>query len=116
MNLENTLNSKCKSRWVLSAASRPSKRTCFCLKKGILFRINRPFPSSKKSLSQSEAKCEAIDTKMILNYDANITHFHYKGFALSLVLKVGFFWNSEMAYLGFWETAHLPLPLAIILP
>ena len=23
---------------------------------------------------------------------------------------------SEMAYLGFWETAHLPLPLAIILP
>ena len=49
---------------------------------------NRPFPSSKKSLFQSEAKCEAIDMKMIFNYDANKTHFHNKGFALSLVLKV----------------------------
>ena len=52
---------------------------------------NRPFPSSKKSHSQSEAKCEAIDMKMIFNYDANKTHFHNKGFALSLVLKVRFF-------------------------
>ena len=49
---------------------------------------NRPFPSSIKSLFQSEAKCEAIDMKMIFNYDANKTHFHNKGFALSLVLKV----------------------------
>ena len=52
---------------------------------------NRPFPSSKKSHFQSEAKCEAIDMKMIFNYDANKTHFHNKGFALSLVLKVRFF-------------------------
>ena len=29
---------------------------------------NRPFPSSKKSHFQSEAKCEAIDMKMIFNY------------------------------------------------
>ena len=49
---------------------------------------NRPFPSSKKSHFQSETKCEAIDMKMIFNYDANKTHFHNKGFALSLVLKV----------------------------
>ena len=53
--------------------------------------FNRPFPSSKKSHFQSEAKCEAIDMKMIFNYDANKTHFHNKGFALSLVLKVKFF-------------------------
>ena len=53
-------------------------------------RINRPFPSSKTHF-QSEAKCEAIDMKMIFNYDANKTHFHNKGFALSLVLKVKFF-------------------------
>ena len=53
--------------------------------------FNRPFPSSKKSHLQSEAKCEAIDMKMIFNYDANKTHFHNKGFALSLVLKVRFF-------------------------
>ena len=47
---------------------------------------NRPCPSSK-----NEAKCEAIDMKMIFNYYANKTHFHNKGFALSLVLKVRFF-------------------------
>ena len=29
--------------------------------------------------------------KMIFNYDANKTHFHNKGFTLSLVLKVRFF-------------------------
>ena len=52
---------------------------------------NRPFPSSKKSHFQNEAKCEAIDMKMIFNYYANKTHFHNKGFALSLILKVRFF-------------------------
>ena len=52
---------------------------------------NRPFPSSKKSHFQNEAKCEAIDMKMIFNYYANKTHFHNKGFALSLVLKVRYF-------------------------
>ena len=52
---------------------------------------NRPFPSSKKSHLQGEAKCEAIDMKMIFNYDAKKTHFHNKGFALTLVLKVRFF-------------------------
>ena len=52
---------------------------------------NRPFPSSKKSHFQSEAKCEAIDMKIIFNYDANKTYFHNKGFALTLVLKVRFF-------------------------
>ena len=51
----------------------------------------RPFPSSKQSHFQSEAKCEAIDMKMIFNYDANKIYFHNKGFALSLVLKVRFF-------------------------
>ena len=53
--------------------------------------LNRPFPSSKKSHFQSEAKYEAIDMKMIFNYDANETLFHNKGFALSLVLKARFF-------------------------
>ena len=57
--------------------------------------INRPFPSSKKSHFQSEAKCEAIDMKMIFNYDANQTHFHNKGF------WKWDFWNSEMAYCWF---------------
>ena len=57
--------------------------------------INRPFPSSKKSHLQGEAKCEAIDMKMIFNYDANKTHFHNKGFALSLVLKVRVFGTQK---------------------
>ena len=52
---------------------------------------NRLFPSSKKSHFQSEVKCEAIDMKMIFNCHGNKTHFHNKGFALSLVLKVRFF-------------------------
>ena len=74
---------------------------------------NRPFPSSKKSHFQSEAKCEAIDMKMIFNYDANKTHFHNKGFALRLVLKVRFFgtrkWpiallvNFTITQLDAWE-------------
>ena len=65
---------------------------------------NRPFPSSKKSHFQSEAKCEAIDMKMIFNYDANKTHFHDKGFALSLVLKVRFFgtWKRPWFLSGLW--------------
>ena len=40
----------------------------------------------------------AIDISMILYSHANKTHFHVKGFALSLVLKVrlSLSWNSEM--------------------
>ena len=38
--------------------------------------------------------------KMIFNYDPNKTHFHNKGFALSLVLRVRFFgtrkWPIEL--------------------
>ena len=52
--------------------------------------MDRLFPSCLKPLFQSEAKCEAIATKMIFNYDANKTHFHNTDFALSLVLKVRF--------------------------
>ena len=53
--------------------------------------LNRPFPSSKKFHFQNEAKCETFVVEMSFNYDANKTHFHNKGFALSLVLKVKFF-------------------------
>ena len=44
--------------------------------------------------SQEELKTKLMQhfgVKMIFNYDANKTHFHDKGFALSLVLKVRFF-------------------------
>ena len=42
-------------------------------------------------LFQSKGKCEAIDTKMILYCQEVKTHFHKKGFALSLDLKVRVF-------------------------
>ena len=51
----------------------------------------RPFSSCLEPLSQSEAKCESIDKKMILYSHATATHFHKKGFALSLVLKTRVF-------------------------
>ena len=55
---------------------------------------NRPFPSCTKPLFQSEAKYEAIDVKMVFYFDADkMTHFHKRGFALSLVLKVRVFWK-----------------------
>ena len=43
---------------------------------------NKPFPSNPKPPFQSEAKCEAIDTKMIFYSRAIKTNFHEKGFAL----------------------------------
>ena len=52
---------------------------------------SRPLPSSKKFHFQNEAKCETFVVEMSFNYDANKTHFHNKGFALSLVLKVKLF-------------------------
>ena len=52
--------------------------------------------SCHKPLFQSEAYCEAIYMKMISYSHANGTHFHNKGFALSLVVKVMVFKNSEM--------------------
>ena len=46
---------------------------------------NRPFLSCSKPLFESEAECEAIDRKII---SCKLNHFHKKGFALSLALKV----------------------------
>ena len=54
-------------------------------------RKNRPFLSCLKPLFQGEAKCEDIDMKTIFYFHANKTHFHKKGFAFSLVLKVRVF-------------------------
>ena len=57
--------------------------------------INTPFLSCHKPLFHIEAKCQAIDTKMIFCSDANKTDFHKKGFPLSLALKVRVFGNRE---------------------
>ena len=42
-------------------------------------------------LFQSEAKCETIEMTAILYSHTNKTHYHKKGFALMLVLKVRIF-------------------------
>ena len=46
----------------------------------------RPCPSSSVPLFQSESKCKIILLKMTL-ITASGTHFHMKGFALTLVSK-----------------------------
>ena len=51
----------------------------------------RPFPNSKKSHFQNEAKCETFAVKMSFIYIIIKNHFHINGFALSLALKVRFF-------------------------
>ena len=60
----------------------------------------RPFPSSKKSHFQNEAKCETFVVKMSFICIIIKNHFHINGFALSLALKVRFFgtrkWPIEM--------------------
>ena len=52
---------------------------------------NRPFPSSLGPLYQNEVKCSAFDMEMIFHSHANKTHFHKKGCALGLILKVRIF-------------------------
>ena len=66
---------------------------------------NRPFPSSKKSHFQSEAKCEAIDMKMIFNYDAKKLIFTTKVSHLYSSRRWDF-WNSEITMAG--SQCHKP--------
>ena len=54
------------------------------MKKGLLLICPKP-------LFQSDAKWEAIDMKIGFHSRENKTHYHDKGFALSLVLKVRVF-------------------------
>ena len=53
--------------------------------------FDRPFPSSPGPLLQNEGRCSAFDTEIIFHSHANKTHFHKKGCAPSLILKVRVF-------------------------
>ena len=53
-----------------------------------------PFPSYPKPLL-CEAKCEAIDMKLIFYSHANKTHFLKRGFLIGLVLKVRVFGTQK---------------------
>ena len=57
----------------------------------VVMKRNRPFPSSKNSHFQNEAKCETFVVKMSFICIIIKNHFHINGFALSLALKVRFF-------------------------
>ena len=68
--------------------------------------FNRPFPSSPGPLFQNEGRCSAFDVEVIFHSHANKTHFHKKGCAPSLILKVRVFgtqkWPIEVEKLQFW--------------
>ena len=53
--------------------------------------LNRPFPSFPGPLFQNEGRCSAFDMEIIFHSHANKTHFHKKGCAPSLILKVRVF-------------------------
>ena len=55
----------------------------------------RPFPSSFGPLYQNEVKCSAFDMEMIFHSRANKSHFHKKGCALGLILKVRVFGTQK---------------------
>ena len=84
--------SRVKYRW--SSSKRPSQK----FEKVVVTRagrvrecalaINRPFPSSSGPLFQNEGRCSAFDMEIIFHAHANKTHFHKKGCAPSLILKV----------------------------
>ena len=60
-----------------------------------LAKINRPFPSSPGPLFQNEGRCSAFDMEVIFHSHASKTHFHKKGCAPSLILKVRVFGTRE---------------------
>ena len=67
----------------------------------ISFTWNRPFPSSPGPLYQNEVKRSAFDIEMTLHSHSNKTHFHKKGCALGLILKVRVFGTRKWPIVQF---------------
>ena len=57
----------------------------------LLRKKNTPFPSSPGPLFQNEGRCSAFDMEINFHSHSNKTHFHKKGWAPSLILKVRVF-------------------------
>ena len=66
---------------------------------------NGPFPISPGPLYQNEVNCSAFDMELIFHFQANKTHFHNKGCAPGLILKVRVFGTRK------WPIEGLSLPL-----
>ena len=62
---------------------------------------SRSFPSSPGPLFQVEGRCSAFDMEIIFHSHANKTHFHKKGCAPSLILKVGVFGTRKWSIATF---------------
>ena len=62
-----------------------------CKEQNTRSNYNRPFPSSPGPPFQNEVKCSAFGMEKIFQSHANKTHFHQKGWALGLILKVSVF-------------------------
>ena len=77
-------------------------KTVYISRLSITTKTNRPFPSSKKFHFQNEAKCETFVVEMSFICIIIKTHFHNKGFALSLVLEVKLFGTRK------WPIAFTP--------
>ena len=62
-----------------------------------MFRTTEPrvIPSSPGPLFQNEGRCSALDMEIIFHSHANKTHFHNKGCAPSLILKVRVFGTGK---------------------
>ena len=65
-------------------------------------KANKPFPSSPGPLFQNEGRCSAFDMEIIFHSHANKTHFHKKGCAPSLILKVRVFGTRK------WPIDNVP--------
>jgi len=64
--------------------------------------VNRPFLSSPRPLFQNEGRCSAFDMEIIFHSHASKIHFHKKGCALGLILKVRVFGTQKWS-IQFWE-------------
>ena len=85
---------------------RESLGTKFALRKA---KTIRPFPSSLGPLFQNEGRCSAFDMEIIFHSHANKTHFHKKGCAPNLFLKVRVFGTRKWPVQQFHITHNTPL-------
>ena len=69
---------------------------------------NRLFASFPRALYQNEGKCSAFNMKILFHSHAYKIHFHMKGCALGLILKVRVFGTRK------WPIMHQSIPAASI--
>ena len=71
---------------------------------------NRLFASFPRALYQNEGKCSAFNMKILFHSHAYKIHFHMKGCAPGLILKVRVFGTRK------WPIMHQSIPTASIPP